>query len=508
MNKSHLLFVILTLAVSFAISPAPVHADMSPPPEPGIGGLSTFKIQATNVQMTFERVEMEILDIPEGTDENGFRKSIPVAVNAWYVMHNQSNADEKMQVVFPLDDFNNCSTNPNLKIIPSYTRLSILRDSFKVNIGGIPAEVTDVTTDHPHKTEGVCDYLHWAAFDVSFPANRDVLVRVSYLMAYGGGEPDYIENLEYILETGAGWKGPITKGYIILRFPYIVEDNILPGTTSGYVKTYNELFWSFGNLEPTSDNNIFISYIEPMTWKTITDSRERIKRTPSDIKAWRQLADIYGGIARHDVGGIRSKVYEQKVFDTYRQAITINPNSSELYTGVAKYYWNYGYNMGPDKDGKLVQIFPKDTVIPFLERALQLDPYNKEALDLLQQLQASFGNFDFDFPPTLTPANTPTATITPSATITPLDTITATVTATNTTTPVPSLTPTRLITLITQSTKIVEKNSVSAPNGLAGTNEIQPKNPKVYLLGLVLIVTIPIVLLIAIRLNAARKYRI
>lgn len=37
-----------------------VHADVAPPPAPQLGGLEPFEYQDTNVQMVYERVEMEV----------------------------------------------------------------------------------------------------------------------------------------------------------------------------------------------------------------------------------------------------------------------------------------------------------------------------------------------------------------------------------------------------------------------------------------------------------------
>jgi len=46
--------------VSLFISVKSAHADVAPPPAPQLGGLEPFEYEETNVQMVYERVEMEV----------------------------------------------------------------------------------------------------------------------------------------------------------------------------------------------------------------------------------------------------------------------------------------------------------------------------------------------------------------------------------------------------------------------------------------------------------------
>jgi tetratricopeptide (TPR) repeat protein len=235
---------------------------------------------------------------------------------------------------------------------------------------------------------------------------------------------DYMENIEYILETGAGWSGPIKRGYVIFRFPYeATKENVLSDTTAGYQYLYNEIFWSFENLEPTSENNIQISIVSPSTWQQMLSLRRDLNENPALPEKWLRLAEIYEGVAIWKALYTRSYEYFEKVFTAYEQGISANPNNAELYARYAQYKL---YNIDPrllrqltlDEEDKAGEI------LALLNKALALDPNNETANQTLSELMyvAPFITFTppLTIPPTATSKFTATPSITPSATITPV----------------------------------------------------------------------------------------
>ncbi len=159
-----------------------------------------------------------------------------------------------MQVAFPLSSFANCRTIGN-----SYTHYRVSEDSFVATVTGVTVPIEKVITNHPYPE---CEQMTWAGFDVTFPVRENVIIQVSYQMQSTG--IDFIQDLEYILETGAGWAGPIQHGDVIVKFPYpATSENVLPESTPGFQLRENEVVWSFDNLEPTSANNIRIPWFPP-----------------------------------------------------------------------------------------------------------------------------------------------------------------------------------------------------------------------------------------------------
>src|SRR5512145_2906214 len=106
MNSAKIAFVLLLL-LRFLIPSQVSHADISPPPAPELGGLEPFEYQDTNVQMVYERVEMEIQPFSYDDPRYSFVAS-RVNVTAYFIMHNNGSSSESMQAIFPLESFSNC----------------------------------------------------------------------------------------------------------------------------------------------------------------------------------------------------------------------------------------------------------------------------------------------------------------------------------------------------------------------------------------------------------------
>jgi|GEM_PF-2458304 Cytochrome c biogenesis factor len=414
--------VALTILFLFSIfiPPELVHADMAPPPAPGIGGLAPFEYQDTEVQMVFERVELELKSISNPFDPT--IQTNQIDVTAWFVMHNQGQTDESMQAVFPLSDFNSCRYEHVVGGVPAFSLYEIMPETFEVSVNGTQVATTTVETDHPHASDTEScqgDKMNWGAFNVTFPVDQDVLVRVNYSMqeTFGG---DSVQGLEYVLETGAGWKGPIKEGYVIVKFPYTVENEaILTGTTPGFQKQQNEIFWSIDNLEPKESDNIAVVIVSPKSWLGMQASRETIKKNPSSSDAWLSLISEYERISSEGKGNIRSREYDAKIVPAYEEAIALNPSSADLPANYAQSLFGNCCFYTPEN-------FPasKSKILALLNKALALDPKNETALDLIGTIQDLVNGFEFTPPATIPPTATflfsPTPSITSTSTVRPI----------------------------------------------------------------------------------------
>jgi hypothetical protein len=375
--------------------------------------------------MAYERVEMEIQSVIPPKDGNFSQNR--VTVTAYFTMRNQGDISESMQVIFPLESFSNCRLG--FSGGNSYTSYFVNADSFQVLVNGNPVPVEKVVTDHPDKdVQGLgdtCKQMTWAGFDVTFPPDEDVVIQVEYVMESMG--VDSMQNIEYILETGAGWAGPIERGYVIVKFPYTASvENVLPESTPGYQFLYYEIFWSFENLEPTRDNNIQVSIVSPDTWQKIIALRQDLKENPGQPEKWQDLSQTYFDIATWHGDNIRSGQYLQKIAPTYETGIAYNPNNAELYARYAEFKI---YGLSP----RLLRQLTEEEAVPILSllnKALALEPDNQTASMNLSNLLGVAPFITF----------TPPATIPP--TVTSLFTLTPSITPTSTKTPVPSPRPT------------------------------------------------------------------
>lgn len=423
MKNSAAAYIAFCLLLLISVTPTPVKADIAPPPNPLLGGLGTFQYQNTSVQMLSERVEMEMVSYPGTEEENEFQPG--VQVDAWFVMRNTGGEDETMQVVFPLKDMNECLVPGSLGGFTSYTYSSIEYSSFDAEVDGEKVETTTITSPHPWKDKspvcegsGVSVSMDWAAFTVTFPSNEDIVVRVAYVLELSGA--DAVQNVSYTLETGAAWKGPIGEAIIVFRFPYVVDNFIMPGTSPGYQVMQNEIYWRFENIEPSSADNVFIAYISPDVWAEIRDSRRRISANPKDDAAWSQLAGNYSYIAHWHGQNIRSEDYRQRAYKAYQDGLKAKPDSAVLNAGYADLYLMECCYYGeiPPSDMKVVR--------PYIENALKTDPSNEKALELLDLLRSADPDIDITVGPTFAPTTTltPNRRLLPTATGMPLMTST------------------------------------------------------------------------------------
>lgn len=435
--KSAKIALVILLFLSLLIPPQSAHADVAPPPAPGLGGLRPLQYQSTEVQMVYERVEMTLNSLPT---EDDYMIEDKIDVTAWFVLRNTGSKDEEMKAAFPLGSLTFCAQDYSDPRTFGISFSFVIPGSFKVASDGVELQ-TEIT-----EIEGI-DCVSWATFDVKFPVNKDVLVKVDYSMRTQGRGHDLI--LEYILETGAGWKGPIKQAYIVFRFPYLATSGNIDSTetTPGYQSLYNEIFWSYQNLEPTPNDNIIVAFFEPRAWMNIKAMEDQVSKTPMDIDTWLKLFDEYAIGMPYDTNHVSA---------SFERAIEFNPTNADLYAKYAEFLAPsccYSLERGGTTFPVGGREYAKQRIIPLLNHALALDPHNKTALYVLETVQDAFPDITYIPPPTIPPTATSLFTATPS------------ITPTITQTPVPSETP---IVVTVVHTKIVNPPT-STPEPLLPT---------------------------------------
>lgn len=425
--------------------PTRTYADVAPPPLPTIGGPTPFEYQSTNVQMLYERVELEVMETEESDTSH------QIVVNASFVLRNQGAEVELMDVAFPLDSLRRCQSSSPVDDLAPYSDYVIPIETFRAYANG---KLLDISVRKvPFPADQSCYQLDssWASFPVTFPVDEDVLLKVEYelQMAYA----DTIQTVEYILQTGAGWFGTISRGEITVRFPYLLDDRtILSGTSPGYELQYNEISWNFSNLEPSPDDDLLISFVSPYLVKEIRSYRERVAANPHDTEAWSLLANRLYRIAA-DRGTYRVDNYRSDIFAVFNEATTANPDDIPLLQDYAEFLL---------RDCCYYLIRDLDDLQPMLDvydRILSIDPHNEASWRQINFLDENVPGFEYSPPPTRTATQTLTPTMTPlfSPTLPP----SRTPAPSSTTVPPPtSRTPTKVRTSTPTFTTV---ETISAP---------------------------------------------
>ncbi|MCC7118898.1 MAG: hypothetical protein IT310_10275 [Anaerolineales bacterium] len=448
MKKVFHLFVLLLFLLVFSTSS--VRADVAPPENPPGSNLDPGSA-STQVRMVAETVTLTVSPDP-ADKENAIAKT-----EAVFTMRNLGAVEEKMNARFPLSFFN--GNSDGFGNFPEIASIAVKVNGKAVSTRREMQSAFDSEFSYDERDE-----IPWAVFEVTFPPNQDVLIEVVYNVNGYGYYP--YEAFNYVLETGAGWNGTIGSAEIILRLPYeanpknvVMEDaeTGYGGSTSGGVFSGNEVRWTFTDFEPTYANNLQFVALTPSLWESVLAETENVTRNPKDGEAWGRLGKTYKEIIRMPKGYLRPDSAAVEMFglskDAYEKCLALLPNDSLWHYGYAdllwtRYYWEIRPSQKNDSEG----ILP--TVLAHLQTALELDPNNQPAKDLLLEISYSVPeavqqNADESFtllgltatplPPTPWPEQ-PTLTFVPSETPPPTATLTTGVLPSNTPTP-PASTP-------------------------------------------------------------------
>ncbi len=432
------------LALLFSLlSPSSARADVAPPEQPP-GTNIVPGTESTQVRMLAETVTMTVLAKPAG------KRIGQAKTEAVFMMRNLGAAEEKMEVRFPLTFWNNESDGfGNFPEIPD----------IQIKVDGKIISTHRTESDYVNPGGGIAfSRAPWAAFDVTFPPGKDVIITVTYTANGYGYEPYFA--LRYILETGAGWNGTIGSADIIVKLPYEANPkNVMLEETTGFSDTTpgarfigSEVRWHFEDFEPTAESNIEVSLVQPSLWQKVLDETAKVTKNPQDGEAWGRLGKAYKEIVRLpkyyriDSGG--QDAYQLSV-QAYEKAVMLLPKDALWHYGFADLLWTHYYIyqfVGTD-----ARDFSELTrAANEIRQSLALDLKNQNAKELASWMASQYPwavsetDKGYDFliltatptfaPPTFTSLPEPSSTPEPSATLAP--------TAVSVTEPPPGRTPT------------------------------------------------------------------
>ncbi|RYZ98280.1 MAG: hypothetical protein EOP47_19700 [Sphingobacteriaceae bacterium] len=98
----------------------------------------------------------------------------------------------------------------------------------------------------------------WYLWRVHFDKQQSLQIVVKYRLPSGSHRTYNFFN--YLLSTGAGWKGKIESAKVIVNFRNIPKDQIISISPGGYKQYPTQLVWHFKDIEPTIKNDILVEY--------------------------------------------------------------------------------------------------------------------------------------------------------------------------------------------------------------------------------------------------------
>jgi hypothetical protein len=383
-------FFCALLIAGLILAPRPAHADIGwPPVNPAGASPGLPQGFTTNVRMVAEEVSLTIKQQEGRVDNEGGESSghdMHALVDAVFKMRNLGEADEAFDVWFPLAALTRI---PGL--LPDFPE-NYIRD-FQVWIDGEPRDTKKVMA--PDVSDPSRESA-WARFPVSFPAGQDVIVRVSYTFYPTGRSP--FGGFEYILQTGAVWKGTIGQAIITITLPYtITPENVslsgrsieglpLQPQPEGYVIEDNVIRWQFTDLEPTVEDNIFLDVLEPVRWRALLEARGQAQNAPNSPDAQLALARATRGaiviVKRVNAHGGGWALAEQ-ANAAYRRAIELAPNRVKLVREYANWLMIAGGSVS------LQGAYCPPELCELLEKGLKDFPDDPELTKLYEGIQAA-----------------------------------------------------------------------------------------------------------------------
>ena len=218
------LIILLGLNIKADIAPDPIRAK----------GITV--LQPTDIRLTYEKVTVDL------TLDSSF-------VHCYFRLHNEGKA-RKIQIGYPNMSYYSNNDRHNFRSNP----INVSENGKKIdNINFyIPDSVDLRNNDNNSKP--------WYLWDTNFDENETRVIVVTYSLPQGIVKNDLYYKFEYLLSTGAGWKGAIDTAEIIINLKNFDRDLILRTSPSNFTSTSNQIVWKLHNIEPTSMDDITISF--------------------------------------------------------------------------------------------------------------------------------------------------------------------------------------------------------------------------------------------------------
>ena len=358
--------MVVTLGLSF-LATFPAQADVGVHPILP-GGSDISPEEETPIQMAAEKVVMTVRAATEADNASiqlnpeayGYQNrtvwySAVAEVEADFTMKNPTSKAVSMTAWFPLatalENVAWDELNPD-EIVPRIA-------SFQVAVDGIPVDQTVSELPNPNGADK--PLLPWASFPVTFPAEKETMIHVSYVLPLHELPKSNALALYYIFQTGAGWAGPIGQAELILNLPYPATAETLAGMPagslnppyfvylgdevtdlpSGAVLEGNQARWTWKNFEPGPQDDFAILLMRPESWDKLQALRTAVKTNPNDGQAWLKLCTTYYGSSHNWIYAIpfgNNKTYQSMGMEACQEAARLLMGDAAPHFVLAAFY--------------------------------------------------------------------------------------------------------------------------------------------------------------------------
>lgn len=222
--------IISVLIILFGLN---IKADIAPDP---IRAKGITVLRPTDIRLIYEKITVDL------TPDSSF-------VNCYFRLHNEGKA-RKVQIGYPNMGYYSYNNQRSFNL----NTINVFEDGIKINgiSTYVPDSVNISNNDNNNKP--------WYLWDTNFRANETKVIVVTYSLPHGIVKNDLYYKFDYLLSTGAGWKGKIDTAEIIVNLKNINRDLILKTSPANFTSTENQIIWKLHNIEPTTTDDISISY--------------------------------------------------------------------------------------------------------------------------------------------------------------------------------------------------------------------------------------------------------
>lgn len=386
--------IILVCLVFCLMDASPSLADMGVQPILP-GGSNIQPEDETPIQMASEKVVLNVRPTTEMDDfivtrnpaEYGLSGSFDGSpgmypavadVLADFTMLNPTNEAVSMTAWFPLASIleaEEWNLNPG-DVVPSIVRFQVITE-------GRPIEYNVSELPNPKGVDK--PLLPWASFSVTFPPDVETHVQISYTVPAWWSYEGLAMNLYYILQTGAGWSGPIGKADLVVNLPYPASAETIWKMPEGGQIDGHQVRWTWENLEPGPLDDFFIQLLLLNRWDELQAARAAVTANPQDGEAWLNLASTYTMLTRGRAYSAArmlpgfGEIYQPMGVHAAQEALHLMPNDGRPHYELALLYASALLENATIKD--LKPVMGELKIVEELEPALA--PNIHDALDFL-----------------------------------------------------------------------------------------------------------------------------
>lgn len=211
----------------------------------GESGHTVYPMNTDKIRMEFEHVVIKM----DGSDSHRIAH-----VACEFVFENTSSEEIKAKVGFPGNGFTH---NPFLgdNSAPDLQLFTALVDGAEKAIDIrkeiLSAEHYDEEDEKGNMTKFVVEhYRNWYTWDVTFPPKKRVHIKNTYSFTPSFDSATW--GIEYILVTGANWKGKIEQAIIEVWYPgeEDLKKRVLEVKPKGYRIEGKRIKWDLRNIKP------------------------------------------------------------------------------------------------------------------------------------------------------------------------------------------------------------------------------------------------------------------